>query len=246
MKQLIRKVLITLQIPATKNIHYDILTKKLLKKTLRHDSNCIDIGGFKGEIMSEILRYSPDGDHYIFEPIPEFYNIIVSKFKNNPRVKVVNLALSNTKGTSTFKYVPDFPAYSGFKKRDYPDNDTEVKEIEVKTDRLENLIPDTIKTDLIKIDVEGAEYMVLSGSERILRQHNPIVIFEYGLGASDFYGTKPEMMFGFFEATNYGIFLLGDFIKDKPPLDQASFSKQYNERLNYYFVAAPKSISVFK
>jgi FkbM family methyltransferase len=211
-----------------------------MKKVLKPSSNCIDIGGFKGEITDEILKFSPQGTHHIFEPIPDFYKAIADKFKNTKSVHVVNLAVSNQKGTSTFKYVPNFPAYSGLKKRDYPDNTTEVKEIEVKTDRLENVIPEGLRTDLIKIDVEGAEYLVLSGAKALLKKSSPIVIFEYGLGASDFYNTTPEMMFSYFYDLNYGIYLLEDFIKNKAPLSLEAFSKQYHDKLNYYFVAAPQ------
>ncbi len=240
MKELIRHILITLQIPVTKNIHYDILTKKLMKKVLKPTSNCIDIGGFKGEITDEVLKFSPNGTHHIFEPIPDFCNAIADKFKNTKSVNVMNVAVSDKTGTSTFKYVPDFPAYSGLKKRDYPDNSAEVIEIEVKTDRLENVIPENLKIDFIKIDVEGAEYLVLSGARGVIKRNSPVVIFEYGLGASDFYGTTPEMMFSYFDELNYGIYLLEDFIKNKSPLSKEAFSKQYHQKLNYYFVAAPK------
>jgi len=64
MKKLIRSILIGLKIPVTQNIRYDILTKELMKKVLRPGSNCIDIGGFKGEIMDEILKFSPAGGGY--------------------------------------------------------------------------------------------------------------------------------------------------------------------------------------
>lgn len=188
--------------------------------------------------MDEILKFSPMGTHFIFEPIPDLYKNIVAKFESLKNVSVMNLAVSDKKGTSTFRFVPNFPAYSGLKKRDYPDNSTEVKEIEVKTDRLENVIPAKVKIDFVKIDVEGAEYLVLSGGKKILAQSKPVVVFEYGLGASDFYGTEPDMMFSFFEDSKYGIFLIEDFLKDKKPLDKAAFSKQYHDKLNYYFVAA--------
>jgi len=239
MKELIRSILIALQIPLTKNIYYDILTKKLMKKVLKDHHNCIDIGGFKGEITDEIMKFSPKGKHFIFEPIPDLFKNIEAKFKSNSNITVINLAVSDKKGTSTFKFVPNFPAYSGLKKRDYPDNSTEVKEIEVKTDRLEDVIPENVKIDFIKIDVEGAEFLVLSGAKNILLKSKPVVVFEYGLGASDFYGTDPEMIFSYFKDAGYGIFLLNDFIKNKKPLDLASFNKQYHDKLNYYFVAAP-------
>ena len=238
-KQLIRNILIVLHIPVTKNIHYDILTRKLMKKVLSDNSNCIDVGGFKGEIMSEILRYSPGGMHLVFEPIPDQYRIIEGKFRDLENVEVKNMALSDKKGTAIFNYVPDFPAYSGLKKREYPDKSPEIKQIEVRTDRLDSVVPDDMMVDFIKIDVEGAEYLVLKGAKKILQQCSPVIIFEFGLGASEYYGTTPEKMFALFEQCEYGIWLIDDYLRDKAPMKLASFSKQYNEKLNYYFVAGP-------
>lgn len=216
-KQLIRNILITFQIPATKNIHYDILTKKLMKKVLSYNSNCIDVGGFKGEIMSEILRFSPGGMHMVFEPIPEQYRVIEEKFRDHENVEVKNMALSDQKGMATFNYVPDFPAYSGFKKRDYPGKSPEIKEIDVDTNLLDNVVPEDMKVDFIKVDVEGAEYLVLKGAKNILKQSFPVIVFEFGLGASDYYNTTPEKIFNFFHQCDYGIWLIDEFIKGPPP-----------------------------
>ena len=60
-KNLIRNLLIRCKIPVTKNLKYDILTTRFMKRILKHDSSCVDVGGFKGEIMEEILRIIPAG-----------------------------------------------------------------------------------------------------------------------------------------------------------------------------------------
>lgn len=244
MKKLIRSILIGLKIPVTQNIRYDILTKELMKKVLKSGSNCVDIGGFKGEIMDEILKFSPAGGgiHYIFEPVPGNFKIIKEKFSNQPGVNVLNIALSDKPGTAVFNYVPDYPAYSGFKVRDYPKENVPTQQIEVKTDTLDNSVAENLKVDFIKIDVEGAEYLVLQGSKKILQHSKPIVIFEYGLGASNYYGTEPAVMFDFFDKElNYNIYLIEKFLKGKPSLKKEEFISQYSERKNYYFVAAPKA-----
>jgi len=88
MKEIIRKLLLFLRIPVTKNIRYDILTIKLMKSILKPDSNCVDIGGFKGEILSIILGLSPNGRHFSFEPIPEYYRYISGKFSPPPPPKI--------------------------------------------------------------------------------------------------------------------------------------------------------------
>ncbi len=240
MKKLIRNILIKLRIPITKNISYDILTIRLMKKVLKNDSNCIDVGGFKGEILNEILNFSPDGNHYIFEPIPEYYVFIKKKFSNTD-ANIFNLALSEEKGESKFNYVVNYPAYSGLKKREYPSNNAETKEIVVQTDTLDNIIPGNLKIDFIKIDVEGAELLVLKGGVKVIKSTKPIIIFEFGLGASDYYGVDPKEIFEFFNHdVNFNVSLIDRYIAEKPPLSADQFSAQYFDRVNYYFIAYPK------
>ncbi len=107
--------------------------------------------------------------------------------------------------------------------------------------RLDDFLDAQYKVGLIKIDVEGAEFLVLSGSKNTLLQSRPVVIFEYGLGASNYYDTQPEMMFGFFDKeVKYQIFLIEDYLKGRPALTQEAFARQYHERTNYYFVAVAK------
>jgi len=117
-KELIRKILIGLRIDLTKNIYYDRLTLKILDKVVKPDSNCIDIGCHKGEIMEEILKRSPGGTHLAFEPIPILFQQLKEKFQNN-NVQVFDIALSKSTGETTFNYVVNAPAYSGIKQRQY-------------------------------------------------------------------------------------------------------------------------------
>ena len=69
-KDTLREVLIFLHLDLTKNLKYDRLTKKILKKYLKKEYNCIDIGCHKGEILELMMHFSPEGKHYAFEPIP--------------------------------------------------------------------------------------------------------------------------------------------------------------------------------
>lgn len=43
---------------------------------------------------------------------------------------------------------------------------------------LDDLIDPAIKIDLIKMDIEGAEYLALQGMQRTLREHTPLIISE--------------------------------------------------------------------
>nr|NQU92693.1 FkbM family methyltransferase [Bacteroidota bacterium] len=238
-KQIVKDVLIGVGIPATKNLKYDILTFKILKKELKSNSNCIDVGGLKGEIMEYILKKAPGGIHSIFEPIPEYAGMIKKKFANTS-VTLYQMALCDQAGELEFNYVVNYPSYSGLKKRDYPDEKAEVKKIKVRTDQLDHVIPPGLKIELIKIDVEGAEFNVLKGAVNTIRKSKPIIIFEFGLGASEYYGSTPEDLFDFMDKElNYSINLLDRYLKNKPSLSRDELSRQYNQRINYYFVAYP-------
>jgi hypothetical protein len=89
---------------------------------------------------------------------------------------------------------------------------------------------------LIKIDVEGGEFAVLKGAEKLLKRAQPILIFECGMGASEYYGTTPEALFDYLNQLGYGIFLLSCWLRKKPKLSKAEFCRIFNDNSEYYFV----------
>ncbi len=230
-KKLIKKIPIGL----SKNHQYDIDTRKIINKTLLNDSNAIDIGCHEGEILDYFLKYAPCGQHYAFEPLPHLYKNLKSKYTK--RARVYPHALSDKDGTTSFQYVKTNPAYSGIKRRRYDRPSEEVIEITVDQTRLDEMIPDDIRIDLIKIDVEGGEYLVLNGSKRILKTDKPLLIFEHGKGGADHYDVTPDMIFDLLDNYDYNIYNLSSFLKDKRILDRIEFIRQYENEENYYFVA---------
>lgn len=239
-KSFAKKLLKLSPIPLSKNHGYDIQTKKIFKKILNDDSNCIDVGCHKGEILDLILNYSPNGIHYGFEPIPVLFEDLKLKYKDQKNCIISPIAASNQKGQSSFNYVVSNPSYSGLKKRSYDKKDETDKQISVQTERLDSLIPKEVNIDLIKIDVEGGEMLVLEGAKDLLSNNKPHVIFEHGLGASDHYNTGPNEIFNYFESLGYEIFTLNEFLSSKNALDLEGFNKQFYKRINYYFLACSK------
>ena len=174
-------------------MNYDSLTIEIMKKYLQKASNCIDIGAHVGFFTDETLSIAPEDGHYAFEPIPELAKLLKKKYAN--KVKVYDIALSDRKGMTVFKFVESNPGYSGLKERKYDRPNEIVKDIVVKTDLLDEIIPSGEKIDFIKIDVEGAELQVLKGGMELIRRNKPVIIFEHGLGAADCYNTKPVDIF---------------------------------------------------
>jgi len=235
-KNLARGLLNALHIRITKNQEYDYQAYRIMQAYLKSGSNAVDVGCHKGEFLDHFMKFSPAGTHFAFEPIPYYYNHLQDKYGKN--VKVFPYALSNVKSHTRFNYVKNAPAYSGLKKREYAVQNPEIEEIEVETELLDNLIPENIPVNFIKIDVEGAEFLVLQGAVSVLKRNRPIVIFEFGLGASDFYKVQPDDVFKFFtENCGMRISLMKDFLHQKEALTADAFSKHYFSRSEYYFVA---------
>lgn len=236
LKEFIKNIIKLSPIPLSLNHKYDILTRKIINN-LSKNANCIDIGCFKGEILDLMLKASPKGHHFAFEPIPVQFDYLQKKYVDKSNCTIYNMAASNAAGVSDFNYVSSNPSYSGLKKRNYDKPNEIDSTIRVKTERIDAVIPENISIQLIKIDVEGAELQVLEGAEKIIEKYKPLVVFEHGIGASDCYGTKPGDLYGFFEKMSMQISTLDSFIVKGKSLTLSEFEKQYFEKLNYYFIA---------
>ncbi len=235
-KDIIRQALNFMHLDLTKNLEYDRLTKNIMKKAIRRDSNCIDVGCHKGEILDVILKLAPNGHHYGFEPIPDLYNALQEKYAG--RAEILPYALSDQSGTSSFHYVKNAPAYSGIEKRDYKVDDPEIEKINVELRPLDEVIPADVPVHFVKIDVEGGEFAVLKGGVNLLRKNKPTIIFECGMGASEYYGTDPRALFDFIvNEIGLKVSLLKAYLDGRSPLTGNDFEQHFRENQEYYFVA---------
>ena len=236
-KSCLRSLLIFFHLDISKNIEYDRLTEAIMKRVIKRDSNCIDVGCHKGEILDSILKCAPMGKHFAFEPIPYLFTHLENKFKN--KAIIYPYALSDKSGASSFQLVKNAPAYSGINKRKYDISNPEIEEIKVELRTLDEIIPSDTKINFIKIDVEGGEFGVLKGAENLLKKDQPTVIFECGLGASDYYNTDPILLYNFITQTiGLKIYTLRAFIKNNQPLTANDFEHYYQKNTEYYFIAS--------
>lgn len=119
------------------------------------------------EIANRIYDGNPDwfwtyADITAVEANPEQAKIIR---KNWPEITVIEIAVSNAKGSAPFMvYEGDEGAVGssslnlGWKENDLPGH-----QIVVETDTLDNLVPDRQEIDIMKIDVEGHSVAVMEG-----------------------------------------------------------------------------------
>lgn len=237
MKSIIRGIIKSLPVAITKNQRYDFLTVKIMKQCLKEDHNCIDVGVLEGEILDHFIKIAPKGQHFGFEPLPNKYAALKKKYAQQKNLKLYHTALGNTKGTTAFNYVTSNPGYSGIRKRKYDRPGEKDTQIKVNITSLDSIIDELPPIRMIKIDVEGAEHLVIKGAQQLLKRDHPIVIFEHGKGGADIYGFSPGEMYDLLAQHGYQIFLLKDYLKNKNPLSREELCTQFHQQINYYFLA---------
>jgi FkbM family methyltransferase len=173
---------------------YDRETSLVMQRVLAPNSNCVDIGAYRGEILRQMLQLAPEGRVFAFEPVPGNCRYLAAKYQE---ADIYNIALADRAGSAEFFHALGRPARSGLKKQKYPDPDEKVETLTVQVETLDNVIPPDVRIDLIKIDVEGAELNVLKGGERVIRQSRPVIIFEHGSEAIRRYGWSSEALYDF-------------------------------------------------
>lgn len=208
-----------------------ILAKVLTDKT----SAYIDVGCHRGEILKMALKLAPEGEHYAFEAIPVYFNKLEKEF--GTLVNLKNCAVTNHVGETTFNYVESNPMFSGIKKRDYPKSE-KITQITIPTDTLDNVLKDCPNIDLIRIDVEGAEFEVLDGAKRIIFEHQPVILFEHQEGAAGYYNNSPDKMWNVLvDQLGMHINTLKGYLDDKKPFTASHFRLLFESGQETFFVA---------
>lgn len=212
---------------------------RLLPGMLKRDSNCIDIGCHDGMFLDFFLQYAPQGKHFAFEPLPDYFERLKAKY---PQVNVLNLALSDTAGEAAFFRPEGLEGMSGLKKQHYPAS-TKLQEIKVVVDRLDDVVPADLPYSFFKLDVEGAELGVLKGAIQTITRCQPTIMFEFARIHVEEYRIGPADVYDFFAKLGYQIHRLDMGLQytaeSFQKMFQASHESNYDRHSETNFFAVP-------
>ncbi|MFB0562751.1 MAG: FkbM family methyltransferase [Candidatus Lokiarchaeia archaeon] len=151
---------------------YEYWKTKLFFNLIKEGMTCIDAGAHKGYFSLLFAKLMNDkGKVLSFEPHPEncFWFRQSTQVNNYKCIKLCPYALSDDEGTTTF-----YPGKTkGVGSLFYNHNRSiKQKQLTVKTRKLDNALKEEgiTNVDIFKIDVEGAELLVLKGAENILKK----------------------------------------------------------------------------
>ncbi|MDP1998996.1 MAG: FkbM family methyltransferase [Rhodoferax sp.] len=195
----------------------------LVERFLPKDGVFIDVGANQGEFSITAARVVTQGKVIAFEPVSEYRerlqaNIHLNQFEN---VQVVASALGEQEGCLPIYDQPGNAA-DGTRNEGLPtlfvsgsrSNPVEI----VVVSRLDDVLKDLgiSRVDVIKLDIEGAEWMALRGAVETLASCRPILILEIGretcLGA----GYEPEALVDWLTSQGYRVEKIMDNSKTVP------------------------------
>ncbi|MCC5832535.1 MAG: FkbM family methyltransferase [Chlamydiales bacterium] len=165
------------------NLIYSIISK---------NNVCFDIGTNIGWFSLHLAQKKPGIQIHAFEPLPAVFN----NFKKNLNlnnfegIHPYKLGFSNKEDVLDLHFSPSLTALSSIKQL-FPEQTSKIKckfitlDSFVEANHIQNI-------DLLKIDVEGAELLVIEGAKNTLHQFNPVLFLEIYEGWTSYYEYTPD------------------------------------------------------
>ncbi len=166
--------------PISNEIEVNFVTKFLAGS----DSKLIlDVGAHKGEYTDQLLKKFPNSNIYLFEPTKNLFEYLVNKYERKQNIHVENYSLSDSCGTKTIYFNSENDSQATLTKREEPHRNKYFnKEEVIKSTKLSTFWKKELnnhKIDLLKLDIEGEEFVVLLDIKDNLQNIN-LIQFEIG------------------------------------------------------------------
>ncbi len=159
----------------------------------------LDVGAHEGRVSLEYLKTFPGASIYALEPAPEAFGLLQQNTATQPQIKSFQLGLSDKSGSEKF-YVNDFDMTSSLFLTSLTDDKVWEKQLyhtrqEIKADFL--TLDDFLQQqklesiDLMKLDVQGAEHLVLEGGRTAISQGKIKYLFMEVMTIESYQGQLP-------------------------------------------------------
>lgn len=213
------------------NGHFEKGTEEVFCSLLRPGMNVLDLGANLG--MFTLHALSGGCNVYSFEPSPRIYRILNQNIKANGfaesgRVHTFEAAVSDRETTISFFVCEAMSGHSNM----YSTERTDDREIKVRTVVMDNFpdIPD--KVDIVKIDIEGAEYAALQGMKKVIERNPGIRIFiEFAPENMNRAGVRPESLLDLIKSYGFYYYMIDEASGKLMKTDRKTLLASYSVNL---------------
>jgi FkbM family methyltransferase len=181
-------------------------------------TTAIDAGANIGIVTSQLCRaVGARGMVHAVEPLPANVDRLRELKRDNDldQLTIWDCALSDKEGSATLRTqgVTGTSAYASLTA-----SWNTAATVSVATRTLDDIVPSDTRVGFIKLDVEGAEYLVLEGAKRIMTSDRPLVFCEFNDVVLRDAGSSSKELLDKFEGLGYksaAEYPQGDAIRDR-------------------------------
>lgn len=150
----------------------------------------IDVGANTGQTIDFAVRKFKNTEVFSFEPTPDLFNNLLTKYRYNKKVHLFSLAFSDRDGLHSF-YTSDFSATNSILKPNVnkylelehklSDVLVKSKEININATRFDNWYVNNMNCriiEIMKIDTQGFDFNVIAGGIISISKYVKIIIVE--------------------------------------------------------------------
>ena len=153
--------------------------QQVIRQYVAEGDTVYDIGANVGYVsLSLAKQVGPQGQVFAFEPIPQTFALLKNNVQLNhlDNIKTLNVAASDKSGETTIR-IPESLSMSSMV---WHRNDPSAIELQIETVRIDELVGagNLPAPKFVKIDVEGAEALVVQGMRHTIAGSKPVLFLE--------------------------------------------------------------------
>ncbi|MEO5999940.1 MAG: FkbM family methyltransferase [Chitinophagaceae bacterium] len=201
----------------------------------------LDAGVNFGQTLLKIKAVSAEAAYIGFEPsgLCSYYTSHLIKVNHIVHAKLIRCALSNETGVLTLHAQAEGDTRATILENNLYDAEEGFQELvpAVTLDSLISIVTADGNDIILKIDVEGAEWLVFQGAEKFINQFRPVIVFE-NLPCENDQGKfrQQQRINDFFAENNFKLYVIDE---ENKTLTNVEGISNKNEYLKTNYLAVP-------
>jgi len=142
----------------------------------------------------KVIAFEPSSDNCALLRtsirVNDFANVVLYQYAVADRDRIVGYGMDDSNGRISLGSPTDSP-------------------YQVRSVRLDTLLGNEARIDIIKLDIEGAEEIALEGMEQLIQNHRPVIISEFSpRGLAVVSGTAPNIFLHHLRDLGYDLYVI--------------------------------------